>query len=215
MNAMNRVTRRRRAGGRATGLPLAKVPGLRSRGRLRGAGLALVTAHKEQFGGVGSFEQAPRLQEVSVYGRLGRRRGEQYSLTPRVPNERGEGARTSGLAAQSPPGRGSPHGQPGQRGRCRHQVQDEAEQRQAEERRPTETPAPGPTVPDTRYRSPPLASSRRRSRRRHRGSAPRRRLKYPSVHCAAPYVSGAPVASLHARLGTRHREGIRYCWATR
>lgn len=61
MNAMNRVTWRRGAGGRATDLPLPQVPGLRNGGRLRGAGLALVTAHKEQFSGVGSFEQGPRL----------------------------------------------------------------------------------------------------------------------------------------------------------
>lgn len=61
MNAMNRVTWRRGVGGRVTGLPLPHVPGLRSGGRLRGAGLALVTAHKEQFTGVGSLEQGPRL----------------------------------------------------------------------------------------------------------------------------------------------------------
>ena len=115
----------------------------------------------------------------------------QCSLTPRAPNERGEGARTSGLAAQSPPGRGGPHGQPGQRRRRRHQVQHEAEQRQAKERRPgrpTAAPAPAPAVPGARYRPPPLASASRRSRRRHRGSAPRRRLKYPSVHRAARRV---------------------------
>lgn len=116
----------------------------------------------------------------------------QGSLTPRVPNERGEGARTAGLAAQPPPGRGDPHGQPGQRRRRRHQVQHEAEQRQAEERRPgraAAAPAPAPAVPDARYGPPPLASASRRSRRRHRGSAPRRRLKYPSVHRAARRVT--------------------------
>lgn len=61
MPALSRGTRRRGAGGRATDLPLPRVPGLGDRGRLRGAGLALVTAHQEQFGGVGSFEQGPRL----------------------------------------------------------------------------------------------------------------------------------------------------------
>ncbi|KAL0605547.1 hypothetical protein AAY473_022145 [Plecturocebus cupreus] len=107
----------------------------------------------------------------------------------RVPNEGGQGARTSGLAAQSPPGRGSPHGQPGQRSRSRHKVQHEADQRQAEERRPGRpAAAPAPAVPDTRYGPPPLACFSRRSRRRHRGSAPRKRLKYPSVHRAAHRV---------------------------
>ncbi|XP_029801586.1 huntingtin-interacting protein 1 [Suricata suricatta] len=92
------------------------------------------------------------------------------------------------VCSRSPPGRGGSHGQPGQRRRRRHQVQHEAEQRQAEKRRPghtTATPAPTPAVPGARYRPPPLASASRRSRRRHRGSAPRRRLKYPSVHRAA------------------------------
>lgn len=60
-NAMRRGSGRRGADGWAAARPLSQVPGLRSGGRLRGAGLAQVTAHKEQFSGVGSFEQRPRL----------------------------------------------------------------------------------------------------------------------------------------------------------
>lgn len=214
VSAMRRVRGRRGAGGRtAAARPFQQVPGLRGGGRLRGAGLAQVTAHEEQFSRVGSFEWAPRLEEVSVYRRLGRGRGVQCSLTPRAPNQRGEGARTSGLAAQSPPGRGGPHGQPGQRRRRRHQVQHEAEQRQAEERRPgrpTAATAPAPAVPGARYRPPPLASASRRSRRRHRGSAPRRRLKYPSVHRAARRVIVRQLRHC-ARDSTPHRRWQRRC----
>lgn len=62
MHTMGRVRGRRGAGGSAAAArPLQQVPGLRGGGRLRGAGLAQVTAHEEQFGGVGSFEQGPRL----------------------------------------------------------------------------------------------------------------------------------------------------------
>ena len=58
---MRRRSRRRGADRRAAARPLPQVPGLRGGGRLRGAGLAQVTAHEEQFSGVGSFEWAPRL----------------------------------------------------------------------------------------------------------------------------------------------------------
>lgn len=134
------------------------------------------------------MEQCPRLYNAAVYHRLGRRRGKQCSLAARVPNERGEGARISGLAAQSPPGRGSPHSQPGQRRRSGHQIQHEAQHRQAEEGRPyRRAPAPALALafPDTSCRAPPVPSASCRSRRRHRGSAPRRGVKYPRVHLAA------------------------------
>eukprot|EP00071_Canis_lupus_P042807 XP_022276364.1 uncharacterized protein LOC111096469 [Canis lupus familiaris] len=108
------------------------------------------------------------------------------------PSSRVRDSRRFPFTADLAGGRGGPHGQPGQRRRRRHQVQHEAEQRQAEDHRPgraAAAPSPAPAVPDARYRPPPLASASRRSRRRHRGSAPRRRLKYPSVHRAVRRVT--------------------------
>lgn len=62
VHTMGRVRGRRGASGSAAAAgPLPQVRGLRGGGRLRGAGLAQVTAHEEQFCGVGSFEQGPRL----------------------------------------------------------------------------------------------------------------------------------------------------------
>lgn len=62
VSAMRRARWRRGARGRAAAArPLQQVPGLRGGDRLRGAGLAQVTAHEEQFGRIGSFERAPRL----------------------------------------------------------------------------------------------------------------------------------------------------------
>ena len=58
---MRRLSRRCGADRRAAARPLPQVPGLRDGGRLRGAGLAQVTAHEKQFSGVRSFERAPRL----------------------------------------------------------------------------------------------------------------------------------------------------------
>lgn len=58
---MRRLSRGRGADGRAAPRPLPHVPSLRGGGRLWRAGLAQVTAHEEQFSGVGSFERAPRL----------------------------------------------------------------------------------------------------------------------------------------------------------
>lgn len=58
---MRRLSGRRGAGGWASARPLPQVPALRGGGRLRGAWFAQVTAQEEQFSGVGSFQQAPRL----------------------------------------------------------------------------------------------------------------------------------------------------------